>query len=261
MTASITSIISNPDTSRLLTGFLSVADKSQLRGTCSTFCRDIKDIPQEAKTFLAFESKLPLIREIVRMTPIYRSDVLDIAPHRANQSPQTYAQHRRRTNSAWKYVAAVIIPWLTAISLNNPIVSEVENGMPGSQVIIMFTSAIVAAYALPRFVAFMDGDREPSVPLMQLWHEFKNGDIPSDLLESGAQLEAQLEAHDQQTSAYQEAGGMDRYYAQADYTAGGLDQAFYEARSAPPSRYTAGGLPQAFLGASSARPRGAIIPL
>ncbi|MCX6990929.1 MAG: hypothetical protein NTX49_07715 [Chlamydiae bacterium] len=54
MTASITNIISNPDTSRLLTNFLSVADKSQLRGTCSTFRSDIKDIPQEAKTFLAF---------------------------------------------------------------------------------------------------------------------------------------------------------------------------------------------------------------
>ncbi|MCX6990928.1 MAG: hypothetical protein NTX49_07710 [Chlamydiae bacterium] len=195
------------------------------------------------------------------MTPVYRSDVLDIAPHRENERPQTYAQRRESKNSVWKYVAAAGIPWFVAVALNNPIVSEVENGMPGSQVIMMFTSAIVAAYALPRFVAFMDGDRAPSVPLMQLWHEFKNGEIPSDLLGSGAQLEAQLEAHDQQTAAYQEAGGMDRYYAQADYTAGGLDQAFHEARSAPSSRYTAGGLPQAFLGASSARPRGAIIPL
>ncbi|MCX6990926.1 MAG: hypothetical protein NTX49_07700 [Chlamydiae bacterium] len=241
MSTSITNVSANRDPFAALTSFLSTQEKVTLRATCRTLRSDIPDFPTEAKTFLAFEAKLPLIKEIVRMTPIYRESMLGIVPNQRGIVPperfgphQTWAQRRDTLHSAWKYVAAIGIPLLAAASLGKPIEEGVANQMSGGESIIFLTSLMVATYALPRLTEYLNGNIDRSVPLKQLWHELKNGEIPSDLLGSGERLTGELQSHQRLARAYQEAGGMDRYYARSGYTAGGLDQAFHEAIPALP---------------------------
>jgi hypothetical protein len=237
----MTNIILNPNTAGILTGFLSTDDKTKLRSTSQTFREAIPDIPVEAKTFLAFERKLPLIREIIRNTELYWR-----SKHGINDGENDPPYSRReilRYCSKYVALATYILSAGYALSVevaakaSQPTVEGKSLQIPPERTAIVMGAMTLASISLIATIFLCcctPCQRDLSIPVDELWNKLGDNDFPRgrSLETDAARLEVGLQAPNRQAAAYQAPGGLDKYYAKRGYTNGGLDQAFHEVRSA-----------------------------
>jgi hypothetical protein len=97
----------NTDCLRKVLDFCDLKDRSSLRSSSKFFQSTIQQFPKEPKAFLVFESKLPLIKDIVRMTPLYRERELSLRGRVAGDQTDAYLEDRAKGD--WGYIAAAII--------------------------------------------------------------------------------------------------------------------------------------------------------
>ena len=187
-----------------LTSLLSLEDRGKLRASCKTLKSEIPDIPQEAKAFLVFESKIPLIETIIRKTRADRDQTL---------------MQRGLTVEMRTYM---IRPFY--------IISAV--GAPALSLLIGDSVEKLVVYSIPLVlsIAFLGGasligrcrTEIKQSELRQLWQEYGNQPAHQDLFLRGLRLRDQLRQHRIQ-NGYSAAGGMDRYFRTQ-----GLDSALAE---------------------------------
>jgi hypothetical protein len=229
----------NSDTQRIISSFLTLKDNSKLAGASSTLREqllegEIVTPPIEARTFLVFESKIHLIKGILKTSPLC-IETLHFNEYKS--LPQTYKKIREERYSLLKYLPAVAIIFIVLMAVCNDHITcqpiRYSSGIEGEKVIMVGTAMIVLAYAFPRFLDYYFFEtRDHSVSLMQLWYELEHGKIPENLFAKAAQLRIDLQQHKKLAVGYQKAGGMDRYYARRGYSGGRLDEAFHVVRAA-----------------------------
>jgi len=226
----------NPDCMRAVINFCSVKDRYSL-GTCSKELRlAMPKLTKQAKEFVEFESKLPLIKKIIELTSLY--EVSEFGPRRLDSWP-SYADRRVWANARWKYCVTTIICYFLLFKLLGENATGESARLYQTSTIVedyqlTVLALIIGSYVLPRLLErYHHKNIDYSVPLMNLWYDL-NGHIPENLLASGTRLESKLLSHERRSARYASEGGLDRYFARLGYRAGGLNQALHEVRSANP---------------------------
>ncbi|MCX6991258.1 MAG: hypothetical protein NTX49_09400 [Chlamydiae bacterium] len=243
----------NADCLRNILDLCSLKDKARLKSCSKLFQSAIQQFPKEAKAFLVFESKLPLIKDIIRMTPLYRARELSLQRRVAGDQTDAYLQESAKGD--WIYIAEALISYYAALKimdisscfenldgLEREFAANPARTLSGPENLFMAGGAVARFFSRPEFSMLIAAGllvsyvaprllyhRDRSVPLMNLWYDLR-GAVPDDLLSSSDCLEAGLAAHNRLALACAAAGGMDRYYAGKGYTAGGLNHSLSEIR-------------------------------
>jgi hypothetical protein len=242
MTSKITPLALNTDCLEKLTSFLTIYERASLRSSCTPFSLNIPDLSEEAKTFLVFESKLPLIQNIIRRTKNYNSNFLYSGDYWIlSLSQQHELLSLRRFPKLVSLYGGVFflplaIPILLAILADrfNQTSSPVEDP---SQIAARIQLAVITTLslliiAIPIAVKTGSALEKRHIrnihinALRNLWQEYRNQPPPQNLIAAEHYLRDQLEHHRRLSAAYAAAGGMDRHY-----TTSGLDSALAEIRA------------------------------
>jgi len=231
----------NLDCLRNIRDFCSIKGKAFLSSSSRGLQPLLQKVPEEAKAFLVFESKLPLIKEILRKTQAYREGQLDLQETRffhwepIPQNPTALVDrvavqifpiwNSFSVFSAWVPVSMVYFLLVMLAEVQDEATRTRLGTLPGDQRLMLAASVMLLMYLAPRLTL----SRDLSVPLMGRWYDLQRA-IPDDLLVAGELLQPELTAHDRMSSLYSIAGGIDRYYAQHGYTGGGLNYILNEIR-------------------------------
>jgi hypothetical protein len=213
MTTQITGIssiykLNNDSGLNHLTSLLSIEDRAKLRACSRTFKAEVPDIPQEAKTFLVFEAKLPLFTALLRKIEIYRNDTIWWAG--LHQEMKAYMLKPLHMVSI---LGGPAIALLGGESVKK--VSLVSIPLIGS---ITLLGTISLAGLCSREIKLYE--------LRKLWQEYQNQTAPRDVIEDRLTLIDRLRDHERLSVLYAQGGGMDKLYHTA-----GLDHALAEIRA------------------------------
>ncbi|MCX6991131.1 MAG: hypothetical protein NTX49_08740 [Chlamydiae bacterium] len=188
-----------------LTSLLSLEDRGKLRASCKTLKSEIPDIPEEAKAFLVFESKIPLIETIIRKTRAYRDQTL--------MQRGLTVEMRTYMSQPFYIISAVGAPALSLLIGGDSVEKLIVYSIP----LVLSIAFIGGASLIGRCRTEIKQSE-----LRQLWQEYGNQPAHQDLFIRGLRLRDQLRQHRIQ-NGYTAAGGMDRYFLTQ-----GLDSALAE---------------------------------
>jgi hypothetical protein len=212
MTTQITGIppiykLNNHNGLNHLTSLLSIEDRANLRACCKTFKSEVPDIPQEAKTFLVFEAKLPLFRALNRKIEIYRYDTIWWTGF--HQGMKAY----------------MLKPFHMLSILGGPAIALL--GGESVEKVSLLSIPLIGSITLLGTISLVRlCSREIKLyELRKLWQEYQNQTAPRDVIEQRHNLIERLRNHETLSARYTEAGGMDQVYHTA-----GLDHAIAEMR-------------------------------
>ena len=180
----------NPDCFNNLMDFCSLKDRAHLGASSREFRAKTPQFTKEEKRFLRFESKLPLVREILRVSELYslllNPGVIEIREGRNWHWVDITTKYLVILSGFLLYTGQDMTRW-------DPKTTATAEGM-----FILMGACIVASYILPRINNYVNGNIDHSVELNGLWYEYQNGEIPEDLIAARDQLNLELQEHERE---------------------------------------------------------------
>jgi hypothetical protein len=180
----------NPHCLNNLVDFCSLKDRAHLRVGSRQFRSEIAPFPQEAKPFFQFESKLPLVREILRVSELY--SLLQIPG---------LIEIREERNWHWVDITTkslVILSGFLLYSGQDMTRWDAKTSDSAGGMLMLMGASIIVSYIQPRIVNYMNGNIDHSVELRGLWYEYQNGEIPEDLIAARDRLNLEFQQHERE---------------------------------------------------------------